>query len=64
MKTAIEELIETFEAALNITVDDQTRSIFLEKEREQLMASHENGQGNRIRSKYRSSMYYRKTFNK
>ena len=41
--TPIQELIETIEKALQITMDDQTKRIFLEKEKKSIIEAYKNG---------------------
>ena len=68
MKTAVEDFIETIENALKITIDDQTKAIYLEKEKQQIIEAHRDGMhetifiGTDVRKK--GEQYYNETYNK
>ena len=74
MKTPVEDFIQTIENALKITIDDQTKAIYLEKEKQQIIEAYKVGvqQGaqyiatppNMERTLVTSEQYYNETYNK
>jgi len=64
MKTPMEELIETFENALQITVDEQTKQIYLEKENQAIIEAYNTGAKDPFPICKLGAEYYKETFNK